>query len=121
MHKRKISLRRFYQKTGFIALCAQASSVETEANRHFAPSQPGDGKGPAIKILGYPFFSQCQFQEGGSQRPADMRAPLAPIKACAGKAPPQPSGCFEVNVQTLHCLGSSRCELVGVVAARRTG
>src|ERR1700677_5068429 len=101
--------------------CPNPSSRKTEASLHFTSSETCDAESSTIKILPHPSPFQRKFQDGCPQRSADMRAPLAPIQARTRKPASQRASRLEVNAKSLKRLRSGLCQVVGIVAFRRTG
>src|SRR5580704_14651462 len=95
--------------------------MNAESRQHLAAPKACDVKGPAVQILDHPFSFQRDFQEGGPQRPADMRSPLAPIQACAREPATQRTSCRDVDAKSLKRLPSPDGEVVRVVVVVRKG
>jgi hypothetical protein len=104
-----------------VADALHPSNAKAESSQHFASAKTCDLKGSTVEIRCHPFPFQCELQEGRSQRPAEMGPPLAPIEACAREPAAQHPSRLEIDVKSLKGLGSIRCDVVCLVAARQAG
>src|SRR5580692_1386675 len=95
--------------------------LKAKSVQHFAAAEICHPQSSAIEILNHPFPFQSDFQDGCTQRSANMRSPLAPVHASVSKPPPQPADLLEVNAKTFKRFRPGQRKFVPTLNTLHTG